>query len=52
MRKCAKLIVQVGIKEVVYLADKYPDKDIFKAARKILEMSGIKIRQLDRKSVV
>lgn len=43
---CAKLIVQVGIKEVVYLADKYPDKDIFVAARRIFEMAGIKLRQM------
>ena len=44
--ECAKLIVQVGIKEVVYLEDKYPDKDIFVAARRIFDMAGVTCRQL------
>ncbi|MDD3733097.1 MAG: dCMP deaminase family protein [candidate division Zixibacteria bacterium] len=44
--ECAKLIVQVGIKEVVYLSDKYHGQDIFVAARKIFEMAGVKLRQL------
>jgi len=44
--ECAKLIVQVGIKEVVYLSDKYRDQDIFVAARRIFEMAGVKLRQL------
>jgi dCMP deaminase len=44
--ECAKLIVQVGIKEVVYLEDKYPDQDIFIAARKIFDMAGVKYRRL------
>lgn len=43
---CAKLIVQVGIKEVVYLADKYPDEDIFVAARRIFDLAGVRYRQL------
>jgi dCMP deaminase len=38
--------VQVGIKEVVYLEDKYPDQDIFIAARKIFDMAGVKYRRL------
>jgi len=44
--ECAKLIVQVGIKEVVYLEDKYHDQDIFVAARKIFDMAGVACRQL------
>ncbi len=44
--ECAKLIVQVGIKEVVYLSDKYESGDIFIAARKIFDMAGVKCRQL------
>jgi dCMP deaminase len=44
--ECAKLVVQVGITEVVYLADKYPDQDIFIAARKIFDMAGVTCRQL------
>ncbi len=45
--ECAKLIVQTGIKEVIYLSDKYADKDIFVASRRILSMAGVKLRQLN-----
>jgi dCMP deaminase len=44
--ECAKLIVQVGIKEVVYLSDKYNGTDKFVAARKIFSMAGVNCRQL------
>lgn len=44
--ECAKLIVQVGIKEVVFLQDKYHDDDIFVAARQIFDMAGVSYRQL------
>ena len=44
--ECAKLIVQVGIKEIVYLSDKYADQDLFKAARRILDMARVTCRQL------
>ncbi len=44
--ECAKLIVQVGVSEVVYLDDKYHDQDIFIAARKIFDMAGVRFRQL------
>lgn len=44
--ECAKLIVQVGIKEVVYLSDKYKTEPVFIAARKIFEMAGVKTREL------
>ncbi|MFZ5980596.1 MAG: deoxycytidylate deaminase, partial [Candidatus Zixiibacteriota bacterium] len=43
--ECTKLIVQVGITEVVYLSDKYHDNEVFIAARKIFEMAGVKLRQ-------
>lgn len=43
--ECAKLIIQSGIKEVVYLSDKYKETDMHKAAQKMLEMSGIKLRK-------
>lgn len=47
--ECAKLIVQVGIKEVVYLSDKYHEEPVFVAARRIFDMAGVKYRQLDPK---
>ncbi|MDF1544606.1 MAG: dCMP deaminase family protein [bacterium] len=51
--ECAKLIVQVGIKEVVYLSDKYRDQDLFVAARKIFNMAGVRCRELkpDNKTI-
>jgi dCMP deaminase len=42
--ECAKLIIQSGIKEVIYESDKYKEMDIFKASRKMLKMAGIKLR--------
>ena len=45
--ECAKLIIQSGIKEIVYVSDKYQDTDASKASRRMLEAAGIKLRQLD-----
>lgn len=44
--ECAKLIVQVGIKEVVYLSNKYHDEPIFVASRRIMDMAGVTQRKL------
>ena len=44
--ECAKLIVQAGIREVVYLSDKYAGDDKFVAARRILDMAGVRSRAL------
>ncbi|MEA2030847.1 MAG: dCMP deaminase family protein [candidate division Zixibacteria bacterium] len=44
--ECAKLIVQVGIKEVVYLSDMYHENSVFVAARRIFDMAGVTYRQL------
>ena len=43
--ECAKQIIQSGIKEVVYISDKYADVNIFQIGRKLLETSGVKLRQ-------
>ena len=45
--ECAKSIIQTGIKEVVYMEDKYHDKPEWKAARLLLEISGTKVRQYE-----
>ncbi len=45
--ECAKLIIQSGIKEVIYLEDKYHDDKIFVASRKLFKMAGIKTRKLE-----
>jgi dCMP deaminase len=44
--ECAKAIIQSGIKEVVYLSDKYQGTDSNLASKKMFQMSGIKLRQL------
>lgn len=43
--ECAKLIVQSGIKEVVYYSDKYSESDSNIASKIILNKAGIKTRQ-------
>merc|ERR1719414_1153873 len=47
--ECAKMIIQSGIKEVVYLSDKHGAKPEFIASRKILQMAGVAIRQFTPK---
>ena len=42
--ECAKLIVQSGISEVVYLSDKYADTVPVIASRRLLEMAKVKLR--------
>lgn len=44
--ECAKLIIQSGIKEILYLSDKYKNEDFIKASKKMLKMSGVKLTQL------
>lgn len=39
--ECAKAIIQSGIREVIYLSDKYRDTPLTKASRKMLEAAGI-----------
>lgn len=43
--ECAKAIVQTGIKEVIYLDDKYHDHVEEVASRTILDMAGVKYRR-------
>ena len=40
--ECAKAIIQCGIKEIIYLEDKYPDTDGVKASKKMFDMCGVK----------
>uniref|UniRef100_A0A7S3L3S3 dCMP deaminase n=1 Tax=Amphora coffeiformis TaxID=265554 RepID=A0A7S3L3S3_9STRA len=42
---CAKYIIQAGIREVVYLEDKYRDTDGCRASRIMFQMAGIQLRQ-------
>lgn len=43
--ECAKAIIQSGIKEVIYLSDKYKDTPLTKASRRMLETAGITLTQ-------
>ena len=44
--ECAKAIIQSGIKEIIYLSDKYHDTPSMSASRKMLDAAGIKYRQI------
>lgn len=43
--ECAKAIIQAGIREVVYLSDKYAETDGTKASRRMLTAAGVTLRQ-------
>ena len=43
---CAKAIIQSGIKEVVYQDDKYADTPDVIASKRMLNMAGVRLRQL------
>ncbi len=45
--ECAKAIIQSGIKEVIYLYDKYADSEETKASKKMLASSGVITRQFN-----
>ena len=44
--ECSKAIIQSGIKEIVYADDKYFGTPSFIASRRMLEASGVKVRQV------
>ena len=49
--ECTKALIQVGIKEVIYLSNKYEDTISVQASKKMLELAGIKVRPYEGKSV-
>lgn len=42
--ECAKAIIQSGIKEVVYMSDKYAETDSVLAAKRMFDTAGVKYR--------
>ena len=44
--ECAKEIIQSGIKEVIYLSDKYANTNENIASKKLFDACGVKYRQL------
>lgn len=51
--ECSKAIIQSGIKEVIYLSDKYDGTDISIASKRLLDTSGVVYRKVvvKRKSI-
>lgn len=50
--ECAKAIIQSGIKEVVYMENKYPESDSVKASLRMLTQAGIAIRHFAKDEVL
>ena len=51
--ECAKAIIQSGIKEVIYLSDKYADTVGTRASKRMFDAAGVKYTQLktERESI-
>jgi dCMP deaminase len=45
--ECAKAIIQSGIKEVIFLSDKYKDTDSVIASKKMFNLSGVSYRKME-----
>lgn len=50
--ECAKAIIQTGIKEVIYVSDKYANLVSTKASKKMLRLAGVKIRKYKGRRIV
>jgi dCMP deaminase len=44
--ECAKAIIQTGIKEVVYLSDKYKDTNAARASKIMFDQAGVTLRKM------
>ena len=44
--ECTKATIQSGIKEIIYLSDKYEDSEETKVAKFMFDTVGVKYRQL------
>ena len=50
--ECAKVIIQAGIREVIYLSDKYAETDSMRASRRMFDQAGVTCRRLRPKTPV
>ncbi len=50
--ECAKAIIQAGIKEVIYISDKYSNTDLVQASKRMLKCAGIKLTQFDSEKAI
>lgn len=44
--ECCKAIIQSGIREVIFLSDKYAETDAVKASKRMFSAAGVKLTQL------
>lgn len=49
--ECAKAIIQTGIKEIIFLDDKYHDNIDATASRRLLDMAGVTYHRYDGRRV-
>ncbi len=49
--ECAKLIIQSGIKEIVYIENKYQEEASVKASMRMLNDAGVSTRQMPMQTV-
>ncbi len=49
--ECAKAIIQAGIREVIYLTEKYPDSLQDRASKRLLLMAGIPYRAYEGRNL-
>lgn len=47
--ECTKVIIQAGIKEIIYMSDKYKETDTVRASKMMLDHAGISYRQFKTK---
>ena len=45
--ECAKVIIQAGITEVIYLSDKYAETEAVRASRRMFRAAGVNCRRLE-----
>ena len=50
--ECAKLIIQSGIKEIVYISDKHACDDSTIASKRLFEAAGVTLRQFKEMEVI
>jgi dCMP deaminase len=47
--ECSKAIIQSGIKEVIFLSDKYDGSEVSRASKRMLDTAGVPYRKVDVK---
>lgn len=50
--ECAKLIIQSGIKHIVYMDDKYKDNDYYIASRRMFDAANVTYKQMEKVNII